>query len=250
MRKTISLVLAVLMMLVLLPAVKLSPAVAEDATVTDELTGAWTGVSGNSYADWSGKTSNSDAVYAGQSAGQYDSIQLRSKNNNSGVITTASGGTFQKIVLTWNSNTYGTRVLDVYGKDTAYASPTDLYDSAKCGTLIGSLTYVQDGEIETTLTAEAEYAYIGFRSHDSALYLDKVEITWATGEAPEPPVVEPTGDTVILFTNDVHCGIREGWGYAGLADLKKTLEAGIKLPHDILPNGVTAGQQAHAALDA
>ena len=131
MRKTISLVLAVLMMLVLLPAVKLSPAVAEDATVTDELTGAWTGVSGNSYADWSGKTSNSDAVYAGQSAGQYDSIQLRSKNNNSGVITTASGGTFQKIVLTWNSNTYGTRVLDVYGKDTAYASPTDLYDSAK-----------------------------------------------------------------------------------------------------------------------
>jgi 2',3'-cyclic-nucleotide 2'-phosphodiesterase (5'-nucleotidase family) len=225
MRKTISLVLAVLMMLVLLPAVKLSPAVAEDATVTDELTGAWTGVSGNSYADWSGKTSNSDAVYAGQSAGQYDSIQLRSKNNNSGVITTASGGTFQKIVLTWNSNTYGTRVLDVYGKDTAYASPTDLYDSAKCGTLIGSLTYVQDGEIETTLTAEAEYAYIGFRSHDSALYLDKVEITWATGETPEPPVVEPTGDTIILFTNDVHCGIRDGWGYAGLADLKKSLEA-------------------------
>ncbi|MBQ1631702.1 MAG: hypothetical protein II049_02650, partial [Clostridia bacterium] len=192
MRKTISLVLAVLMVLCLLPAVKLSSAVAEDATVTDELTGAWTGVSGNSYADWSGKTSNSDAVYAGQSAGQYDSIQLRSKNNNSGVITTASGGTFQKIVLTWNSNTYGTRVLDVYGKDTAYASPTDLYDSAKCGTLIGSLTYVQDGEIETTLTAEAEYAYIGFRSHDSALYLDKVEITWATGETPEPPVVEPT----------------------------------------------------------
>ncbi|MBQ6332255.1 MAG: 5'-nucleotidase C-terminal domain-containing protein [Clostridia bacterium] len=45
------------------------------------------------------------------------------------------------------------------------------------------------------------------------------------GETPEPPVVEPTGDTVILFTNDVHCGIREGWGYAGLADLKKTLEA-------------------------
>ena len=45
------------------------------------------------------------------------------------------------------------------------------------------------------------------------------------GETPEPPVVEPTGDTVVLFTNDVHCGIRDGWGYAGLADLKKTLEA-------------------------
>jgi 2',3'-cyclic-nucleotide 2'-phosphodiesterase (5'-nucleotidase family) len=42
-------------------------------------------------------------------------------------------------------------------------------------------------------------------------------------EAPTP--VEPTGDTIVLFTNDVHCGIRDGWGYAGLADLKKTLEA-------------------------
>ena len=41
----------------------------------------------------------------------------------------------------------------------------------------------------------------------------------------DEPVVEPTGDTVVLFTNDVHCGIRDGWGYAGLADLKKTLEA-------------------------
>ncbi|MBQ4423913.1 MAG: bifunctional metallophosphatase/5'-nucleotidase, partial [Clostridia bacterium] len=35
---------------------------------------------------------------------------------------------------------------------------------------------------------------------------------------------EPTGDTIVLFTNDVHCGIRDGWGYAGVADLKKTLE--------------------------
>ncbi|MBR0435846.1 MAG: metallophosphoesterase, partial [Clostridia bacterium] len=41
----------------------------------------------------------------------------------------------------------------------------------------------------------------------------------------DEPVVEPTGDTVILFTNDVHCGIRDGWGYAGVADLKKSLEA-------------------------
>ena len=44
-------------------------------------------------------------------------------------------------------------------------------------------------------------------------------------DEPEEPIVEPTGDTIILFTNDVHCGIRDGWGYAGLADLKKTLEA-------------------------
>ncbi len=39
--------------------------------------------------------------------------------------------------------------------------------------------------------------------------------------APEPEV-DP--GLVILFTNDVHCGIKDGWGYAGLADLKKSLE--------------------------
>ena len=35
-------------------------------------------------------------------------------------------------------------------------------------------------------------------------------------------------ETVILFTNDVHCGIENGWGYAGLAALKKNYEeAGV-----------------------
>ena len=36
---------------------------------------------------------------------------------------------------------------------------------------------------------------------------------------------EATGDTIVLFTNDVHCGIRDGWGYAGVAELKESLEA-------------------------
>ncbi|MBR4906427.1 MAG: metallophosphoesterase, partial [Clostridia bacterium] len=49
---------------------------------------------------------------------------------------------------------------------------------------------------------------------------------FAESEEPvEPPVIEPTGDTIILFTNDVHCGIEDNWGYAGLAKVKKDLEA-------------------------
>ena len=52
-------------------------------TVTDVLNRELTGVTGSSYVDWSGKQSNSAAVYAGQSAGGNESIQLRSKNNNS-----------------------------------------------------------------------------------------------------------------------------------------------------------------------
>ena len=40
------------------------------------------------------------------------------------------------------------------------------------------------------------------------------------GSEPEP---EPGKDIVILFTNDVHCGIEEGWGYAGVAAYKKEM---------------------------
>ncbi len=409
MRKTISLVLAVLMMLVLLPAVKLNSAVADATTVTDTLTRAVTGVSGSNYASWTYTSEASGASYAGQSAGGNDSIQLRSKNNNSGIVTTASNGKATKIVVDWNTNTYGTRVLNVYGSNTAYTSPEDLYGD-NAGTLIGSLTYVQNESAATTIDIADDYAFIALRSNADALYLNSVEITWeaagsdeptpdptvvpdptatpdptaapdttamelvneladgdevviyypadskvmtgedyfynnkkhelvsanatltdgvlavpaeallltvvkTTGEdgitrytfktadgkfleadgtnvqladaegantlfqleavdggfyimcdtaqyngkaqyieyykgyftvysmgtdtaiytyqfyakpAEEPtpePTAEPTGDTIILFTNDVHCGIRDGWGYAGLADLKKTLEA-------------------------
>ena len=66
--------------------------------VTDILTVSMTGVSGTTYTSWEGVTSNSDAVYAGQSAAGNDAIQLRSKNSNSGIITTASGGTIKKIM--------------------------------------------------------------------------------------------------------------------------------------------------------
>ena len=45
--------------------------------VTDVLNRELTGVTGSSYTDWSGKTSISDAVYAGQSEGDNNSINLR-----------------------------------------------------------------------------------------------------------------------------------------------------------------------------
>ena len=32
-------------------------------------------------------------------------------------------------------------------------------------------------------------------------------------------------DIVVLFTSDVHCGVDKGWGFAGLQQIKNTLEA-------------------------
>ena len=136
---------------------------------------AFTGMSGTSYSSWSGKKGSvSSAVYAGQSAGGNNSVQLRSSNSNSGIVTTTSGGKVTKVVVTWNSNTETGRTLNVYGKNTAYSAVTDLYDSSKQGTLLG--TIVKGTSTELTITGN--YTFVGLRSNSGAMYLDKIEITW------------------------------------------------------------------------
>ena len=156
--------------------------------VTDTLTREMTGVSGNTYTSWSDVTSNSEAVYAGQSAGNYNSIQLRSNNNTSGIITTTSGGTVSTISVVWNSNTQTGRTLSVYGKDSAYSSPSDLYNAQTQGTLIG--TIVKD--TSTELTISDSYSYIGLRSESGAMYLEKIYFTWTTGGSSTQNVATPT----------------------------------------------------------
>ena len=153
------------------------PAEGAPVEVTDVLTRATTGVTGTSYAAWSDKKVTSSAVYAGQSAGDKESIQLRSKNDNSGIVTTASGGYVKKIKVTWNSGTTSGRTLDVYGKNTAYLKATELYATNAQGTKLGSIKYGTSTELEIT----GDYKYIGLRSSDGAMYLTQVEITWASG---------------------------------------------------------------------
>ena len=44
----------------------------------------------------------------------------------------------------------------------------------------------------------------------------------AFAEGEEPAL---TKDLVVLYTSDVHCGIEQGWGYAGLYAIKESLSA-------------------------
>lgn len=150
--------------------------VSSTTTIEDVLNRGTTDVEGTSYVDWSGKKANTDAVYAGQSAGGNESIQLRSNNNNSGIITTTSGGKAKKVTVVWNSNTASGRTLNVYGNNTAYHAATDLYGD-NAGTLLG--TIVNGTSTEFTITDD--YAYIGLRSNNGAMYLDNISITWETG---------------------------------------------------------------------
>ena len=151
----------------------------ETKNVDDTLNNSTTGVSGTNYTEWS-KTVKSSAVYSGQSAGGNDSIQLRSKNSSSGIVTTTSGGKATNISVVWNNNTDSGKKLDVYGKNTAYNKATDLYNNTNKGTKIGDIVC----GTSTELTITDDYSYIGLRSNDGALYLDSITISW-TGEVTE-----------------------------------------------------------------
>ena len=145
---------------------------------TDTLTRSTTGRTGTSYGEWKDKTVTSSAVYAGQSAGGNESIQLRS-TNPSGIITTTSAGKVTKITVEWQSDTAAGRTLDIYGKHTAYLETSELYNSSTQGTKLGSLVK----GTSTELTISGDYEYIGLRSKDNAMYLTSISIEWNGGEA-------------------------------------------------------------------
>lgn len=180
-------------------AVKMNEAVrvenAVDNNVTDVLTRTTTGVTGTNYTNWSDKKVTSNAVYAGQSAGDHESIQLRSNNSNSGVITTASGGYAKKIVVKWNSNTASGRTLNVYGNTSAYTSPTELYDSNKQGTLLGTIKCGTNTELEI----EGDYEYVGMRSASGAMYLEEIQISWAPAASLENYLTVSTSEIDVEF---------------------------------------------------
>ena len=150
---------------------------------TDEITYSFIGVSGTSYSNWTGKAGASGAVYAGQSAGGNNAIQLRG-TSPSGIITTTSGGYAKKVTITWNANTPATteqnRTLSVYGKNTAYSETAELYNNSNQGTLLGEFVSTSS---TTELTISGNYQYVGIRSKSGALYLDGIDIEWGTNAA-------------------------------------------------------------------
>ena len=176
------------------------PAEGGPTTVTDVLDRNFTGISsGAGYGIWSNKKGTSNAVYAGNSAGANNSIQLRSDVSDSkpasGVVTTTSGGKVAKIKVTWNTNTTSGRTLNVFCSNTAYTGPADLADTNKQGTKLGTIVM----GTSTELTIAGDYKYIGFRSNSGAMYIDKIEITWVSGNGGSTPEPEPA--TPVLSIN-------------------------------------------------
>ena len=199
---------------------KYTKTVVIEGGVVDVLNLALTGAEGTTYSSWSGKTSKSSAVYAGQSAGGNNAIQLRSNNSNSGIVTTQSGGKVKKITIDWNSNTAATRELWVYGKNTAYTNPTELYNASTDG---DKLAEIACGTTEFVI--EGDYEYIGLRSGSGAMYLNSIEITW----------VEEEPESYTLTVTDA--------GYATLF-----LDFNAAIPADVEAYTVTAVNNGYVTL--
>ena len=171
--------------------------------LTHEINGKATG--NTTYAAFTDKTYNSNAVYAGNTANGNGGVQLRS-TNQSGIVTTRSGGYAKSITVEWNSNTATERTLDIYGKNEDYADASNLYDNDNTtkGTKLGSIIC----GTSTELTIDGDYQYIGLRSNDGAMYINSISIVWSSSPSPTytgytttctftaPALAAPTGLTI------------------------------------------------------
>ena len=180
-------------LLTFLTLLTLSIGVGWAAEAVDHLVRSITGVTAGStsYSDWSGKTCDggSSAVFAGNSAGGNDAIQLRS-TNNSGIVSTSSGGKITKVRVNWSSNTVDGRTLNIYGSNSAYTAASNLYSTSTEGTLLGTIVKGTSTELEIS----GDYAYVGIRSASGAMYIGDIWFTWDTdGGTPQPTTYSITG---------------------------------------------------------
>lgn len=173
-------------------------------TISDVITHDMLEATSNSYVAFSNVKAASDAAYAGNSATSYGAIQLRTKNENSGIVSTVSGGYIRQVIVEWNSNTVSERQLDIYLSNDPFTSASDLYVNPTTDKF--SLAFNK-----TTLDVVGNYKYVGIRSYKDPLYLDSVTFVWEPVEAKEIASVTLSGNLkkTEYYTN-------ESWDTTGL----------------------------------
>ena len=177
----------------------------ESNIIIDSLDSSMLKATDQNYANFENVKVN-DAIYAGQNAKSNNGgIQIRTKNSNSGIVSTTSGGLLKKVSIKFEKE--GDQV-DIYGSNVAYTSATDLYDSDKKGTLIGSLS--KSGE----LAINDNYKYVGIRSKSGAAFITNISFEW---EPVKPTVDETVLQSSYLFTKmmDKNTEIKNGIRFVG-----------------------------------
>ena len=151
------------------------------------------------YSEWTINLPDSEhprITYQGKSAKNANSIQMNSSISGlsayTGIATTFTNNLkAKKVKVTWSGSTSDGGTLLVYGKDTPYSGPSDLYGDTQ-GTLLGSIVKGTSAELDIS-AINGIYPYIGLRSSSGAIYLDEIRIIWETLNTTAPVVrIEPT----------------------------------------------------------
>lgn len=127
------------------------------------------------YEDHTVVTSDG-TTYKAQCASK-NGIQIRSNNENSGIVGQKNGAHCVSIKVTFDSNTYDKRTLDIYASNTAF-NISDMYGTTV--TKVSSMNYDQSvtSTHVQTYTFTSNYSCIGIRSNNSAIYITSIEIIW------------------------------------------------------------------------
>ena len=154
------------------------------AEIVDTLNSSFFGMTaGNSQYDTFKKSIVGGASYEAQASAGNDAdngkgLQIRSKNSNSGVIGHFEGRTCKSITFTFDARTEVSgkeRRVDIYASNSPFAI-SDMYKSGSA-TKVGTITFDKNN-LTQTYTFTDDYAYIGFRSGDGAVYFKSVEVVW------------------------------------------------------------------------
>ena len=171
-------------------AMAIPPAWAE--TKTDVITHSDLTATSTTYTAFSNLEFNSDARYSGVTARYQNktnyAIQLNNgKNANGyyGIVSTTSGGVLKKVTIAFRSNTTVNRVVNIYGKNSAYTSSSELYNddttTPSQDDIIGTAKYTDSNPTVTIDNIDGDYQYVGICANSGAVYILSITIEWETG---------------------------------------------------------------------
>lgn len=141
----------------------------------DIFTGFLTGVpKGGKYEYWQkNKGTSSVAVYSGNTAVYGDNAIKFDTENQSGIVSTESGGCFRGVKIKWNADTEPGKKLDVYFCENPVYSPSTLYQGGRIGNIS---TLVCPDVVEAHIPL-ATY-YVGIRPVEGEVYVDWIDFYW------------------------------------------------------------------------
>jgi hypothetical protein len=144
---------------------------------TDSMTATALGLT-TTFASFADVKLSTPALYSGFAKSSNSGAIQIGESNNCAIFTTKSGGKAKKLTVEWTSGNGANRTLNIYGSNKAYSAASDLYDSAKCGDLIGTLTFTSSTENAKELEVSGTYSYIGIRPAANTIYLNSVKVDW------------------------------------------------------------------------